>query len=348
MDPAPADLTEPPRPITIADVAERAGVAPSTVSRVLNDHASVRPATRRRVMAVVEELDYSPSEIARSLSRRKTGTVGVLVPFFTHPSAVERLRGLTRALTARGYYVVLFDVETRAQRDAQLRTLAQAGRTDAAIVVSLPVTDEEVARFKRSRLPLILLDTASAAAPHIVIDDVRGGRLAAEHLLGLGHRRIAFVGDPPSNPFAFTSSIDRRTGYFHALEAGGVPIRPELIREGEHDQDVASRLTGELLALPEWPTGVVVASDTQALGVLDACRRHGVAVPQELSVIGFDDISVSRLVGLTTVRQPLEESGRRAAELLLGLLEDDEQVPLRTLLPLELVFRDTTAPPATT
>jgi DNA-binding LacI/PurR family transcriptional regulator len=333
------------RAITIADVAERAGVAPSTVSRVLNGHQNVRAATRRRVLAVVDELDYRPSEIARSLSTRRTGTSGVLVPFFTSASAVERLRGLSRALTARGYYMVLFDVETRAQRDAQLRALAQAGRTDAALVVSLPVEDEEVARFRRAGLPLLLLDTAHPAAPHVVIDDVRGGRLATEHLLGLGHRRIAFVGDPPSNPFRFTSSIDRRSGYRQALGAAGLELRPELIREGEHDQDVAARLTGDLLSLHERPTAVVVASDTQALGVLDASRRHGIAVPRELSVIGFDDIAVSRLVGLTTVRQPLEESGRRAGELLLRMLEDGEQPPPRTALPLELVFRDTTAPP---
>ena len=329
---------------TIADVARRAGVGAGTVSRVLNGGERVSDATRRRVNAVIDELDYRPSQAARNLSLGRTSTVGVVVPFFTHASAVERLRGLVPVLTGVGYDFVLFDVETREQRDHHVESLARPGRVDGAVVVSLPLSDEEVGRFVRARIPLVLLDAAHPDVPHVVIDNVRGGRLATEHLLALGHERIAFVGDPPTNPYDFTSSVDRRTGYLAALKRAGIAQRPEYVREGSHDREVAFRLTEELLALPEPPTAVFVASDTQALGVIEAARRHDVAVPSALSVIGFDDIEVSGLVGLTTVRQPLAESGARAGSLLLGALQGAE-LPRETMLPLDVVFRETTGPP---
>jgi len=344
VEPIPAHAAQ--HRATIADVARRAGVGAGTVSRVLNGGARVSETTRRRVLAVIDELDYRPSQAARNLSLGTTSTVGVVVPFFTHASAVERLRGLVPVLTGGAYDFVLFDVETREHRNHHLDSLSRPGRIDGAVVVSLPLTDAEVTRFTRARIPLVLLDAAHPGVPHVVIDDVRGGRLATEHLIALGHWRIAFVGDPPTNPFDFTSSTDRRQGYHDALARAGIAARPEYVKEGSHDREVAFRLTEELLSLPEPPTAVFVASDTQALGVLEAARRHDVAVPGDLSVIGFDDIEVSRLVGLTTVRQPLQDSGARAGALLLQLLEGGT-APAETLLPLEVVFRETTAPPPT-
>jgi LacI family transcriptional regulator len=312
---------------------------------VLNQSPGVSDQTRRRVMAVIEELDYRPSRIARSLSLRRTMTIGVVVPFCTHASSVERLSGITHVTADTGYDLVLYDVECY-ERESQRRAVAAAGRADGAIVVSLPVTDDEVSRFAARGTPLVLLDSAHPSVPSLVVDDVRGGRLATRHLIQLGHRRIGFVGDPPTNAYGFTSSGDRLSGHLVELEAAGLERRPEYIKQGTHDKAIASQLAEELLSLPEPPTAIFAASDTQALGVLDAARRAGADVPSSLSVIGFDDIEVARYVGLTTVRQELTRSGENAAALLLDLLAGVAVTTATQPLTLELISRETTAPPA--
>jgi len=329
-------------------VARHAGVGTGTVSRVLNDATGVTAETRQRVRAAIAELDYQPSQVARNLSLGTTSSVAAVAPFFTHPSAVERLRGLVRVLTARGYDVALHAVERPEQRDERLRSLAAPGRADGVVVVSLPPTDDEVARYGASGVPIILLDAHHPAATSIVIDNRAGGRLATRHLLDLGHRRIAFIGDA-ANPYGSTASVDRRAGYSTALKEAGVALDPRLVREGAHGRSVAAGLAEELLvAGSAAPTAIFVASDAQALGVLEAARRTGRRVPEDLSVIGFDDIEISRDVGLTTVRQPLEPSGARAAERLLAAIAGSDAGPVVETLPVELAIRDTTARPAPT
>lgn len=266
-----------------------------------------------------------------------------MVPFVTNPSAVERLGGFIGVMTRRTYDVVLFALEQPDQRDEHLRRLGRGGAADGVLVVSLAPGDEDVDRFVASGTPVVLVDAAHPRLPHIVVDDVQDGALATRHLIDHGHRRIAYVGDAPS---AFGWGAKRRRGYERALRAAGVAPAAELVREGAHGRAVARSLTQELLALPEPPTAVFAASDTQALGVLDAARDAGVAVPERLSVIGFDDLEVAEVAGLTTVRQPLRRSGARAAELLLALVDGKAGVPEREVLPLELVERRTTAPPA--
>lgn len=340
-------VTNSPRPATIATVARAAGVGVGTVSRVLNGAPGVAEKTRERVLEVIRELDYEPSQVARSLSLGRSSSVAAVVPFLTHPSAVERLRGFVRVLTAHRYDVTLHDVELREQRDERLRSLATTGSTsDAAVIVSLPPSDDEVQRFLAAGMPVVLLDAQHPDLPSIVIDNVAGGELATRHLLELGHRRIAFIGDTPANPYGFTSSVDRRAGYLAALADHGITPPKEYIKEGEHDRHVAARLTEELFEGPaEPPTAVFVASDTQALGVLGAARARGLRVPNNLSVIGFDDIETAELVGLTTVRQPLEDSGARAAELLLDALDGRQPESMLETLDLSLSVRQTTAPP---
>jgi DNA-binding LacI/PurR family transcriptional regulator len=336
-----------PKAATIAEVARQAGVGIGTVSRVLNDAPSVADETRRRVKQVIKDLDYQPSQVARNLSTGRTSTIAAVVPFVTHPSSIERLRGLVRVLTPRRYDMALYDVELREQRDEQLKRLSAPGRADAVVIVSLPLGNAEIRRFQSSGIPLILLDAHHPELNSIVTDNVLGGALATRHLIELGHRRIGFVGDAPVNPYGFTSSADRRSGYRAALTEAGIAFDPSLVKEGVHDGDVAAGLTEQLLVgHPDPPTAIFAASDTQALGVLDAARRLGRRVPDDLSVIGFDDIEVARHVGLTTVRQPLEESGSLAAEMLLGSLSRDGAGPSTTYLDLSLTVRSTTSQPS--
>jgi DNA-binding LacI/PurR family transcriptional regulator len=338
MDPPP-----PQAPVTIADVARRAGVGVGTVSRVLNESPQVRPSTRERVEAAIDELDFRPSPAARSLSLGRTHSVGVVVPLVTSPSAMQRLGGFISVMTTSTYDVVLFDVEQPSRADEHLRRLSRGGGADGVLLVSLRPSDEQVERFVASRTPVVLLDGAHPRLAHVTIDDVKGGRLAARHLLDLGHRRIAYVGDAPTG---FGWESHRRTGYEQALRAAGVEPEPRLAREGVHAREVAQAQAAELLALPDPPTAVFAASDTQALGVLDAARQAGVPVPGGLSVIGFDDLEVAEVAGLTTVRQPLRDSGVRAAELLLELVAGRDVGARHEVLPLEVVVRGTTGPPA--
>jgi DNA-binding LacI/PurR family transcriptional regulator len=330
---------------TIAEVAARAGVGVGTVSRVLNGDARVADRTRRRVLAVIDELEYRPSSVARNLSLGRTHTIAVVIPFLTNASSVERLRGVIDTLRDTQYDLVLFDVERSETRDELLSRLAHRSSSDALLVISLPLRDTEVDRFLRVRVPVVLVDCAHERLPHLRIDDVAGGRLATRHLLDLGHERIAFVGDTPSS-FGFTSSRDRRTGYEETLRQAGIEVRPVYVREAAHGRELARRMGAELLQLREPPTAVFAASDTQALGVLEAARAAGRTVPGEVSVIGFDDIEAASYTQLSTVRQPLHESGTLGAQLLLGLLDGAELGPVGETLGLELVIRSTTAPPS--
>jgi LacI family transcriptional regulator len=327
---------------TIAEVAEHAGVGVGTVSRVLNGDPRVADATRTRVLAVIERLDYRPSAAARNLSRGRTQTIAVVVPFLTSASAVERLRGVVDTLRDSSYHVVLFDVERPQTRDDVVSRLADRSSSDALLVISLPLRDAEVARLERARMPIVLVDGRHGRVPHVTVDDVAGGRLAARHLLDLGHERVAFVGDTPT-PFGFTSSDDRRAGYEAALRDAGIAPRPGYVRVAPHGRELARRMTCELLALDEPPTAIFAASDTQALGVLEAARAAGRDVPADLSVIGFDDIEAASYVQLSTVRQPLYESGDLGARLLLRALGGTELGPVGETLALELVVRATTA-----
>jgi DNA-binding LacI/PurR family transcriptional regulator len=333
--------------VTIADVAAHAGVGAGTVSRVLNDSPRVRDTTRARVLAAIELLDYRPNPMARGLSRGRCQTLGVVVPFLTHASAVERLRGVAAALDGSRYDLVLFNVESPVHRDEHFATLTRRDRADGLLIMSLPPPPRSLARLADAGVPVVLLDTSGRGVPAVVTDDVEGGRLATRHLLALGHERIAFIGDDPDNPLGFTAGSSREAGYRQTMADAGVDVPAGYVCHGPHVRAVARRLTEQLLARRDRPTAVFASSDVQALGVLEAARAAGLDVPGDVSVVGFDDIEVSGYAGLTTVRQPLFESGKLAAGILLHALEDGHlPEPREHRLGLELVERSTTAPPS--
>jgi DNA-binding LacI/PurR family transcriptional regulator len=330
---------------TIQDVARAAGVGVGTVSRVLNGSPLVSDATRARVQQVIDDLGYRPSTLARALSTGRSSTVAVVAPFFTRPSVVQRLRGMSDVLGHSDLDLVLFDVESPEQRDRHYELADRADRAAGMIVVSLAVPPERAAALASAPVPVIFADRKVSGLSHVFVDDVAGGRMATEHLLGLGHRRIAFVGDRYDDHFGFTSSTDRRSGFLKAMAAAGIEPPDQYVRAAQHGRDQAIRMTRELLALDEPPTAVFAASDHQALGVLEAARAAHVAVPDELSVIGYDDLEVAPYLGLTTVRQPLYESGVSAAEILLAELSGEERGGSSIELTVTVVERATTAPP---
>ena len=329
---------------TIRDVARLAGVGSATVSRVLNDSPRVTTATRARVLAAIAELEYVPSAVARHLSTGRTGAIGVVVPFLTRPSVVERLRGAAAALAGTSFDLVAFDIESLERRTAVLDRVTRGGRVEGLIFVSIWPRPDEFDRLLRSGIPTVLVDAHHQQFSRVVVDDVAGGRAAARHLLELGHDRIAFVGDDPRSRFRFSASRLRRWGVGRAMRSAGAVLDPAFVRMGG-SLEATRGIAEELLRLRPRPTAIVCGSDTEALGVLEAARRLGISVPDGLSVVGYDDIEVASHVGLTTIRQPLHESGVRGVELLLGELSGVERPPFRLVLPTELVVRSTTAPP---
>ena len=344
MEPVPGAVARPAAgPARIADVAARAGVGVATVSRVLNGHVGVRSSTRERVVEAIEALNYRPSSLARSLSLQRTMVVATLLPWFTNPSAVQRVRGIVEGMSGSKYDLMVFDIESEDRQRRAFELFDRGDRADGLLVVSTLPPEREVERLRAADIPCVLIDAVHPSFPSIAVDDVAGGEIATRHLIELGHRRVALIGDPPPE-FRFDWSRDRTRGYERALAAAGIEARDEFVREGTRLPHVARAIATELLSLPERPTAVFAASDTQAIGVLEAARGLGIAVPRELSVVGFDDVEVAAYVGLTTVRQPLLESGRRGAKLLLDVLTGRTVAPLRELLPLELVVRGTTGP----
>ncbi len=330
---------------TIYDVAKQAGVGIGTVSRVLNNSPKVRAGTRERVLAVIDTLNYRPNPIAQRLSLRKTLTIGVIVPFFTRPSVVERLRGVEAYIAESEYDLTVYNIETITRRDASFYQVPDRQRVDGVIIISLTPSDEDVARWAEREVPVILVDAKHPSLSQAVIDDVAGGYMATEHLIQQGHRRIAYISDVFETSFSFTSSRFRYMGYRQALTDYDISFRPGYHAMDEHGREEARRLTHELLERPDPPSAIFAASDTQALGILEAARERNLLVPANLSVVGYDDVEIAQYLGLTTIRQPLFISGWRGAELLFEAIKDPGAEAVLDLLPVELIVRGTTGPP---
>jgi DNA-binding LacI/PurR family transcriptional regulator len=333
------------RASTIKDVAARAGVGVGTVSRVLNDHPAVTTATRQRVREAMDVLDFHPNRAARALSRQRSGAIAVIVPFVTQPSSVERLRGVLSVIDDSPFEIVLYGVDFNERRHQRLSRIFRPNVADGLLVVSLRLLPDEIRRLEDAVIPTVVIDAGVESLPSVVVDDVAGGHLAAEHLLALGHRRIAYIGDAVEPRFGWTSSTRRLRGLADALAAADLSLSDELVRDGPHGRDVAVGLATELLTLRPRPTAIFAHSDTQALGALEAAATLGLGVPDDVSVIGFDDIESARYAGLTTVRQPLFESGRLGASMLLDALGGVlPRPPPHVELPLEIALRRTTGP----
>jgi len=330
-----------PANVTINDVASRAGVGKGTVSRVLNGGSNVSASTRARVEAAIADLGFAPSYVAQSLARGRLATVVVVVPFVTHPSAVSRVQGIIEGLRPSGLPVSILDVETPDHARAHFLMLVGSLRPEGLIVVSL-VPDADIRRrLLDADFPVVWLDTKVHGQISLFIDNVEGGRMAADHLVSLGHTAIAFIGDDEAGSgFGFTSARDRLRGVATALAHRG--LEPAGCLTGPHSKEMARRLALQLLSGTERPTAIVTTSDTQALGVLAAAREVGIDVPGELSVVGFDDLEIAETAGLTTIRQPIVESGRRAAQLIMSLAGGEQPARRHVALPLQLVERQST------
>ena len=328
--------------ITIRDVAKVAGVGVGTVSRVLNGSTAVRETTRQKVLAAIEELGYSPNLTARRLSLGKTMTIGVIAPFFTKPSYVERLRGVESILAVTDYDIILFNVETVERKKKIFQEIAGQERVDGLLVMSISPNDEEEARLRQASITTVLIDAYHPDLTHVVIENFAGGYQATSHLIELGHQRIGYISHYLENPMYFTPVRDRLLGYQQALSEAGIAFRPEYHLEGANGRGEARRMAQEMLTLPEPPTAIFAFSDTQAIGVLQAANDLNLTVPDDLSVIGFDDIEAAEYLQLTTVHQPLFKSGVLGTQKLLEQIASGQELSEEIFLPTQIIMRNTT------
>ncbi|GAA0408737.1 LacI family transcriptional regulator [Acrocarpospora corrugata] len=332
-------MTSPP---TIYDVATEAGVSISTVSRALNSPARVGEQTRRRVLAAVDALGFTPKPDAVAKARRGVGRIGVIAPHTSYPSVARRLNGILHAIGSRPLEVVLFDQESAAESSSPLlASLPVTGRLDGLIVISLPLDDTVAERLTGLGLPTVLLDVRHALFDSIHTDDIAGGRLAAEYLLTRGHHRFSFLGEAQRSNRYLSPSQRRLAGYRTALAEAGYGLGDHNVRLVRHRARHALTAARELLSQKDRPTAVFAADDTLAAGILRAARDLDLTVPGDLSVVGFDDGELAEVMDLTTIRQPLEESGHAAMERLIQQL-DQPTTPRDVALGLQLIVRGTT------
>ena len=326
---------------TIYDVAKRAGVSITTVSRMLNAPNKVNPETRERVMAAVDALGFMPKAEARARAMQQTGRIGVITPFFTAPSFVQRLRGIAESLSPRNYELVVYTVDSTNHLQSYLSTLPLTSNLDGLIILSLPIGESEVRRLIDHSLPTVLIEYPHPKLNCVEIDDVEGGYMATVYLLGKGHRRIAFLGDTDLPEYSIHPVSLRLKGFRRALKEARIKLPDAFVRLAPYSQEQTRQVAKELLNLPDPPTAIFAATDFQALGVLKAARQLNIKTPEQLAVIGFDDLDMAEYEDLTTISQHLDESGRLAVEILLAQIEAPSRPPRHVKLPLALIERQT-------
>jgi DNA-binding LacI/PurR family transcriptional regulator len=336
-----------PRP-TIYDVAQLAGVSTATVSRALNDTGQIAPATRARIEAAIDHLGFQPNTIARSLVTKSTQTIAFLLPDITNPFYASLVSGIQEYALSHGHTMLLCTTEGNAEREEQYLTLLRAKQVDGALVDGLVLPPERIARFVAEGFPIVCLDRdiESSAVPLVQVDNRLGGLFAVDHLVGLGHSRIAHV----SGPLGLRISHDRLAGYHEGLYEAGIDEDPRLVAEGRFTEEGGYEAMGALLEAAPDLTAVFAANDLSAIGVLSALVARGRRVPEDVSVVGFDDLRLAAFTTppLTTVRQPAVEIARRATQMLIGMTRGDRPTEMRHVLKPGFVLRSSTGPVAET
>jgi LacI family transcriptional regulator len=331
------------RRTTLAAIAAEAGVSLPTVSKVVNGRPDVAAATRARVEQLLDQHQYARSGVRRL---RRSGLIDLVFNGLDSPWAVEILRGVEEWGAAHETAVAVSSVRHGDARPASWTSALASHHTDGVILVTTKLTDAQLGQLRGAGIPLIVIDPANTPPPDIPsvgATNWAGGLAATEHLLGLGHRRIGAV----TGPIDYLCSLARVDGYRSALERAGVVFDPALVRYGDFQHEGGFARAVELLELPQPPTAIFAGSDQQAFGVYEAARQHGLRIPEDLSVVGFDELPVARWASppLTTVRQPLAEMGSAAAQMLGELIEGTPLRSNRVELSTELIVRESTAAP---
>jgi LacI family transcriptional regulator len=330
---------------TLEEVAKLAGVSRATVSRVINDRPNVRVEVREKVWQAVRQSGYRPHAVARSLVTHRTGILGVVImeavtTLFTDPYFPLFLHGATEACNAHKRQLMLVLFNNPASEEELYQRVLRNGYLDGVVVASARIGDPLVSSIVRDGIPFVSVGRLPDENVHVVdVDNVGAARVAVEHLIRLGHRRIGTI----TGPLDMVSGRDRLEGYRQALEAHGIPVEENLIAQGDYTE--AGGMMATQWLLPATPTAIFAASDMMAIGALKCLRQAGWRVPGDVALVGFDDIPIASATEprLTTVRQPIERLGSIAVELLVGLLQSSRSVKSpahRIILPAELIVRE--------
>ncbi len=339
-----------PTSADIRKVAQEAGVSIATVSRVLNNPQRVSAATRERVLEAAARLGYRPNPLGQRLRKGRAETVGVVIPApqgrFADSFFLELLAGLGEGLSGAGLDLLVTTSPPGPQELASYQRLVEGKRVDGLVLARTRQRDERILYLLEHKVPFVVhgrSDLIHEPFPYLDIDGERGFRQAAQHLIALGHRAVAFIGAPHELNFA----QHRLAGYRRALEEAGLPLRREWVLEGDLSEESGYRLTLALLDLPRPPTAILCANDLMALGALRALRERGLKAGQEVSVIGYDDIPQAHYTDppLSTLHQPFREMGRRLVEMLLARLAGTPAEELQEIWVPELILRGSDGPP---
>jgi LacI family transcriptional regulator len=328
--------------VTIGDVAAQAGVSIATVSKVINGRYGVAPATLERVQSVIDDLGYESSLVARSLRSRRTNVLGIVVADI-EPFSAELLKGAGAAIRERGYELIVYSGSGHGKDNSgwERRYISRLGGTltDGIILVTPTVVDVD------DGTPLVAVDphTGPSNLPSVHSDNLAGAITATRHLLELGHRRIGFLAGRPD----LESARQREQGYCRALSDAGLPVDTNLIRVGDYELEMSQEPARQLLTLDDRPTAVFAANDLSAMQTMHVARTLGLAIPGDVSVVGFDNIPESALIEppLTTIDQSIQEMGRRAVELLIAVVEGETGPNQQVTLPTRLIVRQSTGVP---
>lgn len=341
-----AAVTDRPSPATIRDVAQRAGVSTATVSRVLAGIGNPKPNTAAAVMSAAEELGYRPSGVARSLRMKRTRTLGLIVTDLENPFFPELVKAADTAARTLGYSIILGSAAYNEHRAVEYLDLMVDRRVDGLIIASSQVSEESWRWLAGSPVPVVVVNAEPGASDVTVItsDNVGGGHMAAEHLIGLGHRHIAYI----RGSEGFTADAPRSEGFRDACRAVGIAAEDLIEVRGDGQVAGGERAAAELLASGRPVTAIACHNDMTAIGALRACRAAHRRVPQDISIIGCDDIEAASWVvpALTTVEQQKTEMGRIAVERLASALGDPDgmTIPETVRIPMILRARESTGP----
>ena len=330
--------------ISIKDVARAAKVSHPTVSRALRHSPLVNPETAERIRQIASRMGYWPNAVARGLVTKKTGTIGVVVTNIADPFIGEVVSGIEDVANDHGYSVFLANSNADPAREIKVVQSFHQRRVDGILVAASRVGALYVPLLSQLKVPIVLINNQhpDEFVHSVIIDNVTASIKAVQHLIQLGHQRIAYMGDQ----FGFHSDTERFAGYRQALALADLPFLPELVVHGDGKPEGGGQAMEKLLALPELPTAVFCYNDMSALGALKQIRAHGLRVPENISLVGFDDLFIVSYIDppLTTVRQPKQPMGRLAMEILLKLFSEGQQEAIIRMQG-ELVVRESTAPP---